>query len=210
MNSDRPIFSGSLITLITCLVITPAAAQSLDQTLDKIGTTLEQTQKAISATSTPAPPKNNATAPPKMGQTVTMPYEATVFSSPNENKPTSMKLPQGAAVVYQGTENGFAKIKAAGATTSVFVPDSTLHMGTANFLWNTGGSTSIGGAVNTAVDGEIKRAMNTVKALAHELESNPYVRLKGFSVNVAVLPSMNVEFEMKPQSTQSGSPAKKP
>jgi hypothetical protein len=47
--------------------------------------------------------------------------------------------------------------------------------------------------------------MDQVSRLAKTLENNPYVRLKGFKINVAVPPSLDVEFEMKGQ--EPGSPA---
>jgi hypothetical protein len=47
--------------------------------------------------------------------------------------------------------------------------------------------------------------MEQVSRLAATLENNPYVRLKGFKVNVSVTPSLDVEFEMK--GPETGQPA---
>lgn len=196
----------AIVGLAGCLMVKAAAAQSLDDTLNKIGTTLGQTQKAISPANTVAMPTSA-----KPGQTISMPNDATVFSEPNENKPTSMRLPKGAPVVYQGTENGFAKIHAAGSTSAVFVPESTLQQtGAANSyaLWSP--DQTVNTTVSPPVNGAIQRGMETIKQLSHELENNPYVRLKGFNVSVSLMPSIEVEFEMKAQNAANGNSENKP
>jgi hypothetical protein len=43
----------------------------------------------------------------------------------------------------------------------------------------------------------VAELMDQVSRLATTLENNPYVRLKGFKINVAVTPSLDTEFEMK-------------
>jgi hypothetical protein len=55
----------------------------------------------------------------------------------------------------------------------------------------------------------VSEMMEQVSRLATTLESNPYVRLKGFKVNVSVTPSLDVEFEMKgPDTGQAAAPAR--
>jgi hypothetical protein len=39
--------------------------------------------------------------------------------------------------------------------------------------------------------------MDEAGKIADQLANNPYIRLKSFSVNVSISPSLNLEFEMK-------------
>jgi hypothetical protein len=52
--------------------------------------------------------------------------------------------------------------------------------------------------VSDYVSGQaIEQAMAAIKAMAAKVENNPYVRLKGFKINVSVTPSVDFDFEMK-------------
>jgi hypothetical protein len=57
-----------------------------------------------------------------------------------------------------------------------------------------------------AVSNQVKNAMETLKGIARDLQQNPYVRMKGFSVNVSFSPSLNIDFEMR-EAASTGSPA---
>jgi len=50
--------------------------------------------------------------------------------------------------------------------------------------------------------------MEQVSRLATILENNPYVHLKGFEINVAATPGLDIEFEMK--GGEAGSQAAAP
>jgi hypothetical protein len=53
------------------------------------------------------------------------------------------------------------------------------------------------------IGNSVKTAIETLKGIAIDLQQNPYVRVKGFSVNVSIPPSLNIDFEMRDAASSS-------
>jgi hypothetical protein len=43
----------------------------------------------------------------------------------------------------------------------------------------------------------VKAAFEKMKGVADYLQNNPYIRLKGFSIDVAFVPSIKIDLEMR-------------
>jgi hypothetical protein len=43
----------------------------------------------------------------------------------------------------------------------------------------------------------IDQAMGSIKTMAAKIENNPYIRLKGFKINLSISPSIDFDFEMR-------------
>jgi hypothetical protein len=71
----------------------------------------------------------------------------------------------------------------------------TIYYVAASALPPTSGQGVIGNSVKTAIE--------TLKGTAIDLQQNPYVRVKGFSVNVSIPPSLNIDFEMRDAASSS-------
>jgi hypothetical protein len=84
----------------------------------------------------------------------------------------------------EGVERGFVQViplQGASSGRTLYVPEGAVKTG---FLSDYAGA-------------RVAELMDQVSRLATTLENNPYVRLKGFKINVAVTPSLDIEFEMK-------------
>jgi hypothetical protein len=146
-----------------------AAAQTLDQTFDQLGAKLQDVQKSLSESAVP-------------GKTIRLPSDVPVYTRPEANAVTSLKLNANTPVTVEAVENGFAKVKTPGTTDWYFVQSSGI---------------ATASSVATQGNQEIKAAMEKMKGIADLLQNNPYIRLKGFSVVVSMLPSLNIDFEMR-------------
>jgi hypothetical protein len=156
---------------VLLLGVTGATAQSLEQTFDQLGSKLQATQQSL-ASPAPAP-----------GTQFQLWEDAPVYSRPDPSAATPMKLDASKPVIFQGVEKGFVKVT---------TPDSP-----GLFYWVPDTAVKTNAAWGGRVGDSMKNAMETVKGLAKDLQQNPYVRLKGFSVNVSFTPSFNIDFEMR-------------
>jgi hypothetical protein len=116
---------------------------------------------------------------------VQLPYDVMVYDRPDESAATPLKMDAKSPVTYQGTESGFAKLTAQNVGKPFYVKDD-------KFLtaWLAPSVTSVAGD-------SLKSVMETLKGLANDLRDNPYVRLKGFTVDVSTSPGLKVDFEMR-------------
>jgi hypothetical protein len=129
---------------------------------------------------------------PAPGTEVQLPTDVMVFARPDEKANTPLKLDAKMPVIYQGSENGFARFTAPNVDRPFYVKDY-------KFIdW--GGATSIG----RIASGSLKGATETLKGLANELRDNPYVRMKGFTVDVSSSPGLKVDFEMRDAAGSPG------
>lgn len=176
------------LCLMTVLVLgaSSAAAQTLDQTFDQIGSKLEAAQQSL--------------AVPPPGSTVQLPADAQVYTRPDLTAVAPLKLDARTQVTFQGVENGFVKLGAPGVSTPLYVPWKAWSLITSN---DPGGSPNASGFAS----GSLKSAIDTVKGLASDLRNNPYVRLKGFSISVALPPSLNIDFEMRETAGAAATPS---
>ena len=187
------------------MVITPAWAQSTstpalsrDETFKQIGRSLEGIGSSLNSTSQSAGSVGAAPAVQSggsnavlswndlnaAGSTLTAGATVTGLAGPNPTANAAATLAPGTRVQVQGLENGFVKIaplEGPATGRSVWVPQGTAQ------------ATFISGYV----DARIGEAMEKISQLAAAIENNPYVRLKGFKLNVSISPSLDVEFEMK-------------
>jgi hypothetical protein len=167
----------TLCCTVAALVLgaTNATAQSLEQTFDQLGSKLEAAQQSL------------VQPPPTPGTTFQLWGETPVYTRPDPSAAISMKFDAKAPVVFQGVEKGFAKVTTPGSPTIYYVAASALPP--------TSGQGVIGNSVKTAIE--------TLKGIAIDLQQNPYVRVKGFSVNVSIPPSLNIDFEMRDAASSS-------
>jgi hypothetical protein len=91
----------------------------------------------------------------------------------------------------EGVERGFVQV------TPLQGPNS------GRTLYVTEGAVKTGFLADYA-NARVADLMEQVNRLATTLENNPYVRLKGFRVNISITPSLDVEFEMKGAGASSG------
>jgi hypothetical protein len=176
----------TLCCTVTVLVfgVTGATAQSLEQTFDQLGSKLEAAQQSLTR---PAPTP---------GTTFQLVEDARIYTRPDPSAGTPMKLDAKAPVTFRGVEKGFAKVTTPFSETIYYVPASALA--------SASGQGVVGNSVKTAIE--------TLKGIAIDLQQNPYVRVKGFSINVSIPPSLNIDFEMRDAATSSppSAPQKKP
>jgi hypothetical protein len=171
-------YAASIMLLASA---TAGRAQTLDQTFEDIGSKLQAAQQSLST--------------PATGTKLQLPANTTIFTQAQANA-TPLKLNTQTLATVEGTENGFLKMTAPNAGT-VYVPLTDTFGSSAT-------STSIVGQI---VNTQVQNAMNTLTGLAKSLQNNPYVRLKGFSVSLAVPPSLDIDFEMRDGANSSPGPA---
>ena len=145
----------------TILLATATAAtfQSLDQTFDEISSKLQAAQQTLS--------------PPPPGTKVQMPSDVVIYSRPAASASTPLKLEAQTPVTFQGTENGFVKLTTQNVPQPFYVKDGKF-------------TDRLTSGVGSAVNDKLKSAVDTLKGLANDLRENPYVRLKGFSLDVSI------------------------
>ena len=152
---------GCMKALYTATILlataTAATFQSLDQTFDEISSKLQAAQQTLS--------------PPPPGTKVQMPSDVVIYSRPDASASTPLKLEAQTPVTFQGTENGFVKL------TTQNVPQPFTAKGKFTDLLTSG--------VGSAVNDKLKSAVHA-EGLANDLRENPYVRLKGFSLDVSI------------------------
>jgi hypothetical protein len=162
-------------------------SQSLEQTFDQLGSKLEAAQQSL--------------VQPKPGTTIHVWGDTPVFTKPDTNAVTPLKLDANAPVIFQGVEKGFVRITPQTSPGTIFyVPQTAINAPGFTF-------TDVSSGISGAVNNQIKNAMETLKGIARDLQQNPYVRMKGFSVNVSISPSLNIDFEMRdaaPTSSPTG------
>jgi hypothetical protein len=171
-------YAASIMLLASA---TAGRAQTLDQTFEDIGSKLQAAQQSLST--------------PATGTKLQLPANTTIFTQAQANA-TPLRLNTQTLATVEGTENGFLKMTAPNAGT-VYVPLTDTFGSSAT-------STSIVGQI---VNTQVQNAMNTLTGLAKSLQNNPYVRLKGFSVSLAVPPSLDIDFEMRDGANSSPGPA---
>jgi hypothetical protein len=154
--------------------VTEATAQSLEQTFDQLGSKLEAAQQSL------------VQPPPTPGTTFQLTVDTPVYTRPDPSAVTPMKLDKMAPLVFQGVEKGFAKVTTPYSPTIYYLPAAALSASTQGIVGNS-----------------VRNAIETLKSIAIDLQQNPYVRVKGFSVNVAIPPSVNIDFEMRDGATSS-------
>jgi hypothetical protein len=174
------------------LSVSGATAQTLDETFDSLGSRLQAAQQSLTS------PGASTTGVPGAGAAFFVMSDAPIFTRPEATGATRTKLEANTPVTVQGVENGFAKITTPGLQGTHYVPYALVTR-TA--------------AAQGFVDTQLKNAIDTLKGLAKDLQQNPYVRVKGFSVSVSISPSLNIDFEMRDgaaSSPASNAPQTKP
>jgi hypothetical protein len=190
------------LCVATVLLLSAAAAnaETLDETFDTLGQKLQDVQNSLS------PPSPSGA----VGATFQLRSSTPIYTQPSTNAATHMKLDANAPVTVQGFENEFARVTTESVQGEFYVPKSDLS----SMLW--GGykptSPSSGQTKTTAQtsaqtgvisDYVLKTAFEKVKGVADYLQNNPYVRLKGFSVDISLPPSLKLELEMREASANS-------
>ena len=173
------------LATVLLLSATPVTAQTLDETFDQLGSKLQDVQKSLSPAS-PAP-----------GTTFQLPSSTPIYTQPTASAATSMKLDANAPVIVHGIENGFAKVTTQGFPGTFYVPQTGLAF--PHFGSQSSGQTG-------APSDYVKTAFEKVKGVADYLQNNPYVRLKGFSVDISLVPSLKIDLEMR-DAVGSSAPA---
>ncbi len=179
-------------------------APDREQTFRDIGQILQGTERTIAPSqpsapvggateAAPAVATTNQTAPAiTTGAQLTASIPVTGLTGPSPTAGIGATLTPGTDVRVEGIEQGFVQVTPLEGPSSgrtLYVPEGAVRTA---FLSDYAGA-------------RITELMDQVSRLAKTLENNPYVRLKGFKINVAVPPSLDVEFEMK--GPESGSPA---
>jgi hypothetical protein len=181
-------------------------APDREQTFRDIGRILQGAERTIAppsaqsgntagstAGAAPAVAITSQTAPAiTTGAELTASGPVTALTGPSPTAGVGATLSPGTAVRVEGIERGFVQVTPLEGPSSgrtLYVPEGAVRTA---FLSDYAGA-------------RITELMDQVSRLAKTLENNPYVRLKGFRVNVAVPPSLDVEFEMK--GGEAGSPA---
>lgn len=177
------------------------AQTTRDETFDAIGRTLGTIQQGLSGQ-----PRAESFTTTMGGATtssaVTFPRSTTttkdveLYTLPVAGGASTIKMEANSPVRILGTDKDFA----------VVVPEGVDWKGAP--LYAKASDLGLTGYVGN----RLSEAMQQLKALAAQMETNPYVRLKGFSIAVSASPSLNVDFEMKqggaltPSTTQPGAP----
>jgi hypothetical protein len=157
-----------ILSMIVATMLAPSvsfAQETEEETFQSIAKGLQSVQHALS-------PGGRATT--SIGEKVVVNYAAPVFTKAASGSASGMMLAPNTQVEYQGSENGFAKV----------VPLTS--------NWNKGPiylNSFMISNISNPLDEGIKRIGN----LAKQLENNPYVRLKGFNVTVAIPPAIQRE-----------------
>jgi hypothetical protein len=174
-NGVLPMKTLCCTVMVLAFGVTGATAQSLEQTFDQLGSKLEAAQQSL------------ARPAPTPGTTFQLWEDAKVYTKPDPSAATPLKLDANAPVVFQGIEKGYAKVTTPGSPQIYYLAASALPAAS--------GQGIVGNSVKAAID--------TLKGIAIDLQQNPYVRVKGFSVNVTIPPSLNIDFEMRDTASNS-------
>jgi hypothetical protein len=125
-----------------------AASQTLDQTFDQLGAKLQDVQQSLSG--------SVAT-----GKTIRLPSDVSVYTRPEANAVTSLKLNANTPVTIQAVENGFAKVKTPGTAADYYL------------VWGDASGIPAASGVATQGNQEIKTAMEKMKGVADSLQTTP-------------------------------------
>jgi hypothetical protein len=161
-----------------------AAPPTAEQTFKEIGRSLQSMQRTIAAAQT------QPAAAPAVGTELTTAVPVTALAGPSPSAGIGATLEPGTKVRVQGVENGFVQVTPYEGTIAgkpVYVPQGIVK----------GSFSDLFGSGRQVVDGVMTELLEQAIRLRASVENNPYVRLKGFKVNVGLLPSFDVEFEMK-------------
>lgn len=185
--------------LFAFFIANPSLAQSgpvnPEQAFKEIGQSLQTMQRTIESAQA-----QNPIAPPT-GTELTAAAPVTALIGPSPTAGIGATLTPGTKVRVQSVVNGFVQVIPYDGPTAgkpVFVPQGVVKTGFSDWL---GG----GQAANSMVAELIEQA----NRLRMVVENNPYVRLKGFKVNVGIPPSLDIDFEMKNEGVPP-SPASAP
>lgn len=189
---------------------TPSApVPSREQTFREIGRSLQTMERSVAPVPVPprAPTASGTGAQPAVtsssqaapaitaGAELTASTPITAFTGPSPTAAVGATISPGTAVRVEGIDRGFVQmtpLQGPASGQALYVPEGAVKTGFSDYL----------GA-------RVSEMMEQVSRLATTLENNPYVRLKGFKVNVSVTPSLDVEFEMKgPEIGQSAATAR--
>jgi hypothetical protein len=169
---------------VLLLGATSAMAQTLDQTFEQLGSKLQAAQQSL-----------NSAPAPSLGSTLVLPTDAPVFTRPQAGAATPLKFDANTPVIFQGIENGFVKIGSPALPGVVYyVPTEAISRA---------GWKDVAASTETAAGNQLKKAIDTLRGIATDLQQNPYIRVKGFSVNVSLMPSLNIDFEMRQAAVPS-------
>lgn len=173
------------LTAIACLLFGSAAAQTdRDRTFDEIGRSLGEVQRAITNQRSPVSTQMS-------GGTNILKEQVPAYQQPSTSTAPAVVLSPGTSISAIGQEQGgFVPVTPGSGPLqgqTVYVPSTEIQKA----------------GVSDYVSGQaIEQAIAAIKAMAAKVENNPYVRLKGFKVNVSVTPSVDFDFEIKgPETT---------
>jgi hypothetical protein len=165
---------------IACVWSGMAAAQTeRDRTFDEIGKSLGEVQRAITNQRLPVSTQMS-------GGVSVLQEEVPAYQQPSVSTAPAVVLSPGTSLSVVGPEKGgFVAVAPSSGPMqgrTVYVPSKEIQRA----------------GISDYVSGQtIEQAFATIKAMAASIENNPYVRLKGFKVNVSVAPSVDFDFEMK-------------
>jgi hypothetical protein len=174
----------------------PPDISGRDQTFREIGRGLEEISRSLSPQTTDRAGQmsgGSQTLSFGAGTDVTAKTAVTGLVEPSPTAEAAGTIAPGTRVQVQGVEKGFVQVvpyEGSASGKKLFIPQGTAQATLQDY-------------VNT----RMIEMMDQVKRLASSLENNPYVRLKGFKVNVSVSPSLDVEFEMKGSEATSIAPS---
>jgi RNA polymerase-interacting CarD/CdnL/TRCF family regulator len=168
------------IAAIACVVSGAATAQSeRDRTFDEIGKSLGEVQRAIANQRLPVSTQMS-------GGANVLREEVPAYQQPSVSTAPAVVLSPGTSFSVVGQEQGgFVPVAPSSGPLqgrTVYVPSREIQRA----------------GISDYISGQaIEQALAAIKAMAAKVEDNPYVRLKGFKVNVSVTPSVDFDFEMK-------------
>jgi hypothetical protein len=128
--------------------------------------------------------KQGATTP---GATVTTTTAVQAFTGPNPQAPVGTTLTPGTPVRVDGVENGFVQLTPLQGPTAgrqFYVPEGVVKTG------------FFGDFIDSA-NKQAEKLLQNAARIASTLQDNLHMRLKGFKLNVAISPNLELEFEMK-------------
>lgn len=201
------VFFGLAVSTSAYAQTETTAQPTRAETFQQIGQSLQAIQSDLAESAGPAGASNVASRDvvtpdfsAAIGKNVKTTTSVDVFNSPTPTARPKGELPPGTDLKLIGVNGGYLKIQpttlgmsnSAIGSGEYFVPEGVAITA---FDFNPG--KALGSYIDNAVDTAIQDALVKASALADSLEGNPYVTMKGFSVQLTVPPGLNVDFEMK-------------